>query len=101
MYKVLFWILFVGGAISIVVFAVSFRYTLSTHTRREGSQLPRAELLKSTAVGRSDRARAASKHRAMRAIGVLQAGLVAFGITAIVFMVLCLVGAILIWGVYS
>lgn len=99
----LFWIFFVGGAISIVVYWVAFRYALHTHfqPRSMPHRLPKAEVVRSSSHGASDRAKAVGKGQALGAVRLVQAGLVAFGITAIVIMVLSLVGSVFIWLIYG
>ena len=82
-------------AVTVGVFVTAYKFALrEAMTHREHvytPDIPRAEVI----VGRSSQwGRGASKQRAWRTIQYVQAGIVAFGITAVFIMLMCMAGIV-------
>lgn len=83
--------------ITLGVFLAAFKFALrEALAHREHAyapELPRAEVVVGHATSRQW-ARGAGKQRALRGIQYLQAGVVAFGITAVFIMLMCMAGIV-------
>lgn len=80
------WLGGAAGLAATAVFAFAYRYAARQTGARSTEPVPRAEVV----AGTGDEGR----QQVMRTVRVLQAGAIAFGITAIFFMALCLVAVV-------
>lgn len=92
-------LLTVVGLVSLGVFVLAFKCTISeasNHSRARGYEpdLPRAALSNTRGTTGQRWLRGASKQRILRHVPVVQAGLVAVGITSIFIMFLCMAGVL-------
>ena len=78
--------------ISLCVFVAAFKFALVEATSHEQDLggLPRAELYKAHPGSNNRWHRGAGRQHLLKQVHLLQAGLVAFGITAVFFMILCM-----------
>lgn len=85
--------LFAGVGVACgAVFLASFGYAARlTRARERSTGLPPARIVEDGVVRRHP---GLDRDRAQRAIRMFQAGLVAFGVTAVFFMCLCLIGIV-------
>jgi hypothetical protein len=91
------WLIACVGIACAAVFVASFGYAARlTCARQEDVGLPPARVV---ADGVLRRHPGLERQRAERAIRLFQAGLVAFGVTAVFFMCLCLIGIVLLFAV--
>ncbi len=80
------WLVGSVGLASAAVFVVAYRYAARQTGARMAEPVPRAEIVSGAGDG--------SQQQVVRTLRVLQAGAIAFGITAIFFMALCLIGVV-------
>ncbi len=85
------WLIGAVGLAATAVFVVAYRYAARQTGAHSLEPVPRAEVV----AGTGDE----SRQQVYRTLRILQAGAIAFGITAIFFMVLCLIACIALLAV--
>jgi hypothetical protein len=83
-----------AGSVFVAAFKVALREATTTRHDAEDPDLPRAALHRSGSISCGEWHREAAKQWLIRQVHYLQAGLVAFGVTSVFVMFLCILGII-------